>query len=203
MPSASTERIAIFASGSGSNALRIIDYFQGHSHIGVELVVSNRRAAPVLEKAARHGIATLVIDRTSFYESESLLDKLKARQITFVVLAGFLWLIPAYLVRSFPRRIVNIHPALLPSYGGKGMYGLHVHRAVKAAGERRSGMTIHYVNEQYDEGNIIFQADCPLDSTDTAEEIAAKVLRLEHAHYAPVIENIITEHRGSGASASH
>lgn len=203
MPFESTERIAIFASGSGSNALQIIDYFRGHPHIEVALVVSNRRTAPVLEKAARHGIATLIVDRTRFYESESLLDKLKAHQITLVVLAGFLWLIPAYLVRSFPRRIVNIHPALLPSYGGKGMYGMHVHRAVKAAGERRSGMTIHYVNERYDEGSIIFQADCPLDPADTPEEIAAKVLRLEHAHYAPVIEKTLMEHRGSGASATH
>ncbi len=177
-------------------------YFRDHPTIRVELVVSNRPAAPVLEKARRHDIATLVVTRSAFYETETLLDELKARQITFLVLAGFLWLVPPYLVRAYPRRIVNIHPALLPRYGGQGMYGIHVHRAVKAAGDRVSGMTIHYVNEQYDEGNIIFQADCPLDPADTPEEIAAKVLRLEHAHYAPVIENLLTHRRESGSPGS-
>lgn len=202
MPDSSQERIAIFASGSGSNALQIIQYFRDHPTISVELVISNRPQAAVLDKAKQHGIDTLILTRQAFYETETLLDKLKARKITFLVLAGFLWLVPAYLIRAFPRRIVNIHPALLPRYGGKGMYGIHVHRAVKAAGDRFSGMTIHYVNEHYDEGNIIFQANCPLDPADSPEDIAAKVLRLEHAHYAPVIEKILTEHRGSGASGS-
>jgi phosphoribosylglycinamide formyltransferase-1 len=202
LPTAPQERIAIFASGSGSNAVQIIRYFRDHPTIRVELVVSNRPAAPVLEKARQLGVDTLLVTRPSFYETETLLDELKARQITFLVLAGFLWLVPPYLVRAYPRRIVNIHPALLPRYGGKGMYGIHVHRAVQAAGDRVSGMTIHYVNEQYDEGNIIFQADCPLDPADTPEEIAAKVLRLEHAHYAPVIENLLTHRRESGSTGS-
>ena len=163
-------------------------------------MVANRPDAPVLDKAAEHGIDTLLLTRPDFYETKTLLDKLKARQITFLVLAGFLWLVPKYLVRAYPQRIVNIHPALLPRYGGRGMYGIHVHRAVQAAGDRFSGMTIHYVNEQYDEGNIIFQANCPIDPADTPEEIAAKVLRLEHAHYAPVIEKILTEPRESGTT---
>lgn len=185
--------IAIFASGTGSNARKIVEYFKDHESIQVGLIISNKSTAPVLEMAESHNIPTLVINRSSFYESEDILIKLDAYSIGFVVLAGFLWLIPAYLVRHFPNQIVNIHPALLPKYGGKGMYGSHVHRAVKAAGETESGMTIHYVNEHYDEGNIVFQASCKLEKEDSAEEIARKVLELEHRHFAQTIEKVISE----------
>jgi phosphoribosylglycinamide formyltransferase-1 len=183
--------IAIFASGTGSNARKIVEYFAANAHIQVRLIVSNRAEAPVLEMAAENGIPTQVLTRKSFYESEAILSTLDAHQIDLIVLAGFLWLVPPYLVEAYDRRIINIHPALLPRYGGKGMYGMHVHRAVKAAGETESGMTIHYVNAHYDEGDIIFQARCPLHSDDSPEEIAAKVLALEHRYFAPTIEQLL------------
>lgn len=186
------KHIAIFASGTGSNALKIMEYFARHPSVRVSLVVSNRADAPVLAAAATQGVPTLVIHRTDFYHTEELLSQLKNHKISFIVLAGFLWLIPTYLVNAFPRKIVNIHPALLPKYGGKGMYGLHVHEAVKAAGEPESGITIHYVNENYDEGDIIFQARCDILPDDSPNDIARKVQKLEHEHFAPVIENIVS-----------
>ena len=186
------KRIAIFASGTGSNARKIVEYFKDREDIIVGLVISNKATAPVLEMASANGIDTLVIDRDFFYKSEDILKKLTTYSIDFVVLAGFLWLIPAYLVRHFPRRMVNIHPALLPKYGGKGMYGMNVHRAVKAAGEAQSGITIHYVNEAYDEGNIIFQASCSLSPSDSPETIARKVLELEHQHFPKVIDQVLS-----------
>ena len=180
--------IAIFASGAGSNARKIMERFQNHPDIRVALVVSNKKDAGVLAVAAEFGVETLLINRASFYETELLLTELKTHSVDFVVLAGFLWLIPAYLVKAFPRRIVNIHPALLPKYGGKGMYGYHVHEAVKAAGETETGITIHYINEHYDEGDIIFQASCPLTTEDTPETIAQKVHALEHRYFPEVVE---------------
>lgn len=185
------QQIAIFASGTGSNARKIIEYFQNKPDITVSLVLSNRAKAPVLEMAREHGIDTLILAREAFYATDHLLDQLKGYPIDFVVLAGFLWLVPSYLVRAYPRKMVNIHPALLPKYGGKGMYGQRVHEAVKKAAERESGMTIHYVNEAYDEGDIIFQASCRLEKEDSPEKIAEKVLRLEHEHFAPVVEQLI------------
>lgn len=185
------KNIAIFASGTGTNAKKIVAHFAGNEEIRVALIVSNRAQAPVLQMAKEAGIDTFVLDRAAFYGSEAILDILRNYRIDFVVLAGFLWLVPPYLVRAFDRRIVNIHPALLPKYGGKGMYGMHVHRAVKEAGDRESGMTIHYVNEHYDEGNIIFQARCVVEPEDTPEDIAGKVQQLEHRHFAPVIEQLI------------
>jgi len=185
------ERIAIFASGTGSNAKKIIEYFRAHPNIEVRLVVANKPDAPVLAMAEEFGIETLRINRSGFYQSEAVLEKLKGASITFIVLAGFLWLIPAYLVNAYRRRMVNIHPALLPKFGGKGMYGIHVHRAVKNAGEPETGMTIHLVNEAYDEGDALFQAKCSVESSDTPEQVAGKVLQLEHEHYAPVIEKYI------------
>ncbi len=184
-------RLAVFASGTGSNARRLIEYFAAHAEIAVPLVVSNKPDAPVLAMAREHGVDTLVINRVDFYGSEILVDDLRERGITFIVLAGFLWLVPDYLVRAYPRRIVNIHPALLPRYGGKGMYGMHVHRAVRAAGESKSGITIHYVDEHYDEGDIIFQATCPLSAAESPEEIARKVQALEHQYFAPTIEKLL------------
>ena len=135
-----------------------------------------------------------IIDRQMFYESDTILDVLEKHHVSFVVLAGFLWLVPGYLVRAFSGKIVNIHPALLPKYGGKGMYGAKVHAAVKAAGETQSGITIHLVNEHYDEGDIIFQATCPLETTDSAAEIGRKVLQLEHHHFPEIIEQVIQAH---------
>jgi len=187
----STVKIAIFASGGGSNALKIIEHFEKLTLGRVGLVVSNKAEAGVLGIAASHDIPTQIIDRQMFYESAVILEVLKKYEIGLVVLAGFLWLVPEYLVRAFPRKIVNIHPALLPKYGGKGMYGMNVHKAVKAAGETESGITIHFVNDLYDEGDIVFQASCLILPEDSAETIAKKVLELEHKHFPVVIEGLL------------
>ncbi len=191
--SATMKKIAIFASGTGSNAKKIIEYFRENPHIQVSFIVSNKKDAPVLDIARENDIETLVLNRREFYHTKQLLQHLHERDIDFIVLAGFLWLLPEYLVRAFDKKMVNIHPALLPKYGGKGMYGRHVHEAVQAAGERETGITIHYVNERYDEGDIIFQAKCGLEPNDTSKEIAKKVQALEHKHYAPVIEKLLME----------
>jgi len=187
------QTLAIFASGGGSNARRIMEHFSGSERVRVGLVLSNKADAGVLDIAREHGVPTQVISRKSFYETEDILRVLQEKSVDFVVLAGFLWLVPPYLVRAFPRKIVNIHPALLPKYGGKGMYGMHVHEAVKAAGETETGMTIHFVNEQYDDGDIIFQEKCPVTPTDTPADIARNVLRLEHQYFSQVIENLLLE----------
>ena len=184
--------IAIFASGTGSNARKIIEYFKNSPDIKVALVVSNKKDAGVLEIAREHGIPTQVIDRKMFYETEDLLGILKKHEIGFVVLAGFLWLIPSYLVKSFEKKMVNIHPALLPKFGGKGMYGMRVHEAVKETGETETGITIHWVNEHYDEGNIVFQTSCVVSPEDSPADIARKVQQLEHRHFPTVIEQLIT-----------
>lgn len=183
--------IAIFVSGTGSNAEKIITYFQGHPSINCTLLISSKATAPALAMAEQYGLKTMILQKKIFRETTSLLDNLAAASIDFIVLAGFLWLVPDYLVAAYPHKIVNIHPALLPKYGGKGMYGKYVHQAVKANQESTSGITIHYVNEHYDEGAIIFQASCPLDPADSAETIAKKVLQLEHQHFAPQIEKIL------------
>lgn len=183
--------IAVFASGTGSNARRIMQHFQHSDAVQVRLVVSNKADAGVLEIARDMGVETLVINRTGFYHSETIVEELRRRDIRFIALAGFLWLIPEYLVQAFPRAIVNIHPALLPKFGGKGMYGAHVHEAVKQAGETESGITIHYVDEHYDEGQPVFQARCPVLPTDTATDIARRVLELEHRHFPLVIEQLL------------
>ena len=183
--------IAIFASGTGSNAAKIIEYFEGSPNIRVSLLVSNKADAPVLALADAKGIEKLVLRRADFYEAENLLETLRDRGISFIVLAGFMWLVPDYLVKAYVGRMVNIHPALLPQYGGKGMYGMNVHRAVKAAGERQTGITIHYVDEHYDEGSIIFQARCAIAPEDRPEDIARKVQQLEHRHFAPVVEELL------------
>lgn len=185
------KRIAIFASGTGSNARKIVEYFKGNEAVEVVLIVSNRKNAKVLDMAEEHDIDRMVINRTYFYGTEDILKALAAHEIDFIALAGFLWLIPEYLVEAFDKKMVNIHPALLPKYGGKGMYGHHVHEAVKAAGEPESGITIHYVNTKYDEGNIIFQAKCALEATDSPDEIAKKVLKLEHKYFAETIEKLL------------
>lgn len=185
-------RIAIFASGGGSNAEAIFQHFKNHDNIHVSLVVSNNEDAFVLERSLSQGIDIAVLSKAELSEDEKLSDLLKIYQIDYIILAGFLLLIPKYLINLFPRRIINIHPALLPKYGGKGMYGHHVHEAVHKNSERESGMTIHFVDENYDEGQIIFQAKTKILPEDKPEDIAAKVLKLEHQHYAEQIEKLIT-----------
>ncbi len=183
--------LAIFASGTGSNAKKIVEHFKHNPNINVSLVVSNKADAPVLDMARSNGIPILVIGRPFFYSTEDILKIFNNFPINFVVLAGFLWLVPSYLVKAFENRMVNIHPALLPKYGGKGMYGMKVHEAVKAAGETETGITIHYVNERYDEGDAIFQAKCQVAPDDTPEDIAQKIHALEHRHFPEVIEKLL------------
>lgn len=187
------KNIAIFASGGGSNARKIIEYFQDSPAVRVVLVVSNKKNAGVLDIAAEHNIPVYLLERSLFYESKEILPFLESQGVDLIVLAGFLWLVPDYLVQAYPRKILNIHPALLPLFGGKGMYGGHVHTAVKAAGAKESGITIHFANEHYDEGDIVFQARCALTEADTPEMIAGKVLALEHEHYPKVIEQLLLQ----------
>lgn len=186
------KRIAIFASGTGTNAAKIIDRFNNHPSISVALIVSNKPVAGVLHIAAKNNIETLIIDRTSFNDAQNCLAILKDKGIDWIVLAGFLWKMPSFFVEAYPLRIINIHPALLPKYGGKGMYGMHVHEAVVAAKEKETGITIHYVNEHYDEGTIIFQAKCEVLPSDTAAQVADKVHQLEHRYYPEVIEGLLS-----------
>jgi phosphoribosylglycinamide formyltransferase 1 len=184
-------RIAIFASGSGTNAENIIKYFTGHEQIEVAMLLSNNANAFAIQRAARLNVPATVFNREQFQASEAFLSLLELHKVTHIVLAGFLWLIPDYLVKKFPGRIINIHPALLPKFGGKGMFGQKVHEAVKAASEKETGITIHLVNENYDEGRVLFQAACPVAANYSADQIAACVHKLEYEHYPGVIENWI------------
>lgn len=184
-------KIAIFASGAGSNAQKIIEYFKNNSSVKISLVVCNKKVAGVLDIAAKEKITSLVIERNKFFEEDNYLPFLKDLGIDFIVLAGFLWKMPAAIINRYPNRIVNIHPALLPKYGGKGMYGQRVHEAVIQAKDAVSGISIHYVDELYDHGNIIFQATCPIEERDTAESLAQKIHQLEHLHYPVVIETVL------------
>lgn len=188
-------KVAIFASGSGTNAEEIIRYLKNHDRISISLVLSNNPKAFVLQRAENHHIPHFVFDRTEYYKERKVDDILEQNGINFIVLAGFMWLVPKRFVQKYPNRIVNIHPALLPKYGGKGMYGNFVHEAVKQNKETESGITIHWVNEAYDEGNIIFQAKCKLDPNDSPTDIANKVHKLEYEHYPRVIEQAILENR--------
>lgn len=181
-------KLAIFASGKGSNAEKIIQYFDNHKFIKVSRIVSNRSDAGVLSIANRFGIPSLIIEREPFMHSDRYTQELVNHGITHIVLAGFLWKIPDTLINAFPNRIVNIHPALLPAHGGKGMYGEHVHKAVLAAGDRESGITIHLVDGEYDHGKTIFQARAAIGPTETPETLAQKIHLLEHQHYPKVIE---------------
>ena len=182
------KRLSIFASGSGSNAEKFFEYFQNHPQIEIASVFTNNKSAGVIERAQRFNIKHHVYNRSFWQTGETIVEVLESEKIDFIVLAGFMLLIPKALVARFPNRIFNIHPALLPKFGGQGMYGMNVHKAVKAAGETETGLTIHYVNEYYDEGAIIFQESCTINPNDSAEEIAAKVLRLEHKNYPKVVE---------------
>jgi len=183
-------KIALFASGSGSNAENIVHYFSHISDITFPLIISNKPDAFVHSRAKQLDIPSFTFSRDDFSDGEKILKLLKLYNIDCIVLAGFLLKIPQTLILAFPRKIINIHPALLPKYGGKGMYGMKVHQAVAEAGEKESGITIHYVNSNYDEGNIIFQATCPVLSTDSPEMIAEKVHKLEYEHFPKVIEKL-------------
>jgi phosphoribosylglycinamide formyltransferase 1 len=189
--SSANTTIAIFASGAGSNAQKIIDHFRRHPTIKIGLIVCNKEGAGVLSIAKKEHIETLMIDKEHFFRGDAFVPELEAHFIDFVVLAGFLWKIPVKLIQAYPNKIINIHPALLPKYGGKGMYGNFVHEAVVAANETESGITIHYVDELYDHGGVIFQASCLLDKSDTAGSLAKKIHALEHLHYPGVIEEVI------------
>jgi len=183
--------IAIFASGSGTNAENLIRFFRTSSLGRVRIVLSNRADAGVISKAQSLDVETLVFTREQFYNSNAVVDLLFERGIDFIILAGFLWLVPDYLLKSFENKMVNIHPALLPKYGGKGMYGKHVHEAVIDAGDKESGITIHYVNQQYDEGDIVFQKKCSIEPEDSPETLAGKIHKLEYAHFPRVVERLL------------
>lgn len=183
------KKIAIFASGSGTNAQNIIEYFQGNRHVIVDSLWSNNENAYALIRAEKLGVESFTFSREEFYQSIDVLEELTERKIDLIVLAGFLWLVPKYLTEEFP--VINIHPALLPKYGGKGMYGKFVHEAVVKNKDKVSGISIHYVNERYDEGDIIFQTTCDLNPRDKADDVATKVHQLEYEHYPRVIEEVL------------
>jgi len=187
------KHISILASGNGTNAENIIRYFSNDKNAQVTLVLSNKPQAKVLERAAAHGVDAFFFDRAQFYETGEVFMMLRRRETDLVVLAGFLWLVPQDVIDAFRGRIVNIHPALLPQFGGRGMYGDRVHRAVLDAGCSESGITIHYVNEHYDSGDIIFQARCPVLPGDDADSLAERVHALEYEHYPRVIEELIRQ----------
>lgn len=181
------KRIAILASGSGTNAENIIRYFKDHDEIAVTLVLSNKKDAKVLERAANMNVENRFFKRSEFYNDTTVYELLKT-QADWIVLAGFLWKVPENLIKTFENRMVNIHPALLPKYGGKGMYGMHVHNSVVANKEKFSGITIHYVNDKYDEGAIIFQEKVAVGPLDTAEDVATKIHKLEYTWFPRIIE---------------
>jgi formyltetrahydrofolate-dependent phosphoribosylglycinamide formyltransferase len=189
--------IAIFASGAGSNARQIIHQFSDSAFINISLIVCNKPGAGVLQIADKSGIPSLLIEKERFFNGDNYLPELNKHHIDFIVLAGFLWKMPAALITAYPKKIVNIHPALLPKYGGKGMYGQKVHEAVIAAGENESGITIHFVDELYDHGEIIFQAKCDVTHQDTAETLAQKIHLLEHANYPGVIASVVQKQNRS------
>lgn len=183
--------VAIFASGAGSNAKKIIEYFYGSDRVVIKLLVCNKPGAGVIQIATDHLIPVLLIERERFFKGDAYMEEFQQSAIHFIVLAGFLWKVPEMLIQNFRNRIINIHPALLPKYGGKGMYGAKVHEAVIAAGETESGITIHYVDEHYDNGDIIFQSRCPVSLSDNAETLAEKIHHLEHENFPRVIEECL------------
>ncbi len=185
------KQIAIFGSGAGSNANKIIEYFKDTNNIAVALIVCNKPQAGVLKIAYKNNIATLLIENEIFFRGNAYVDELKELNIDLIVLAGFLWKMPQKLLAAFPERIINIHPALLPKFGGKGMYGEKVHEAVIRAGDKESGITIHAVDELYDNGKIIFQISCPVLPNDTPETLAQRIHQLEHKYYPRVIKEYI------------
>lgn len=184
-------QLAIFASGTGTNAKNIIDHFRNHPHITVSLIVCNKPGAGVLNIAGDEGIPTLLIEKEPFFRGTAYVPELRERKIDYIILAGFLWKIPEALIKAYPHRMINIHPALLPKHGGKGMYGRFVHEAVIAASDKETGITIHYVDEQYDHGEPIFQASVPVEPGDDPIALARKVQLLEYEHFPAVIERVV------------
>ena len=187
-----SQRIAIFASGNGSNAEAIINHLEDNDQVEVVAIYSNNPEAYVLERAKNHGIPAFVFNKAEF-RSDVFLDQLIEASYDLIVLAGFMWLVPEKLVRAYPGHIINIHPALLPNYGGKGMYGHHVHEAVIKNRESESGITIHYVNENYDEGDIILQKSCEVKTDDTPDSLAQRIHELEHKFYPEVVEELCSK----------
>ncbi|MFC4212653.1 phosphoribosylglycinamide formyltransferase [Pedobacter lithocola] len=185
------KRIAIFASGSGSNAQKLMEHFKRSADTEISLVLTNNPDAYVLQRADNFEIPSHIFDKNEFYKTDEVIDLLKNLDIDFIALAGFLWLIPKNLIDAYPGRIVNIHPAILPKFGGKGMYGDNVHNAVMAAGETEGGITIHYVDEHYDEGEYIYQAKYKIDKNDNLEMVKFKGQQLEHLHYPRIIESLV------------
>ncbi len=185
------KRIAIFASGSGSNAQKIMEYFKKHDEAEVAIVLTNNTEAYVLQRADNFEIPSHVFDKQEFTKTSNVVELLKSLQIDLVVLAGFLWLIPQNLLKAFPNKIINIHPSLLPKFGGKGMYGDKVHQAVLDANEEESGITVHFVNEHFDDGEIIHQSRFRIEKTDDLEMIKFKGQQLEHLHYPKVVEALV------------
>ncbi|HET8810561.1 MAG TPA: phosphoribosylglycinamide formyltransferase [Flavobacteriaceae bacterium] len=185
------KKIVIFASGTGTNTENIINYFNPRDHVKVVHVLSNNKSAKVLQKAHELEVSALYFDKAALYDTKEVLNILKDTNPDLIVLAGFLWMLPKHILQNFPNKIINIHPALLPKYGGKGMYGMRVHQAVVENKDLKSGITIHYVNEHYDEGEIIAQFETELSPNETAEQIAAKIHQLEHEHFPRVIENLL------------
>ncbi len=184
-------RIAIFVSGNGSNAQRVTEYFSGTGILDISAIYCNNPDAYVLERARILDIPSVLFNRDTFYNTSTILEDIQSREVDWIILAGFLWLIPESILKAFSQRIINIHPALLPLYGGKGMYGMKVHQAVIASGDAESGITIHYVNEHYDKGDVIFQAKCTINKGDTAEMLASKIHELEYKHFPVVIGKLI------------
>lgn len=191
-PSLIMKQIVIFASGEGTNAQRLIDYFD-REDAKVALVVCNNPNAQVLKRADRSGIPYILVTRDTFYRTEILLDRLHQDKIDLIVCAGFLWKVPLYILQAFPNRVINIHPALLPMFGGKGMYGMNVHRVVIESGEKESGITIHYLNENYDEGKIIFQAKCEVLKNETPEQLAQKIHQLEYQYFPIIVKQVVDQ----------
>ena len=185
------KRIAIFASGSGSNAQKIMEHFKRNSEAEVVLILTNNPQAYVLQRADNFEVPSHIFTRREFYETDEVIRLLKNLQVDLIVLAGFLWLVPVALLKSFPNRIINLHPALLPKYGGAGMYGDHVHKAILANKEEESGITIHFVNEQFDEGEIIHQSKFKIDKDDNLEMVKFKGQQLEHHHFPRVVEALL------------
>ena len=185
------KKIVIFASGEGSNAENIMNHFEDHNQIQVSLLISNNPDSGALDKAVKKNIPIIILDRKEFFSNDAIIKFMTNEKIDLITLAGFLWLIPEKLVKAFSDKIINIHPALLPKHGGKGMFGMNVHKAVLEVKEKESGITIHYVNENFDEGKIIAQKKCPVSPEDTPESLAIKVRRLEHEWYPKIIEQVL------------
>lgn len=185
------KNISIFASGSGTNAENIIEYSKKKGNFDVKFVLSNKKDAYVIERAKKHDIPAYVFNREELYEGNKILTLHQKNDIDLIILAGFLWLIPSHLIHAYPNRIINIHPALLPKHGGKGMYGRKVHESVINNKEKETGITIHYVNPEYDKGTIIFQAKCEVKENDTPESLEARVHQLEHKYYPLIIDKLL------------